>query len=187
MLLLLPLALVALLLLIDPPKLPAVERVTNPPTPPAPPAQPRTMAELKSDYAAKSAEYTQLIESAIASGNTGSMDQIRQLNVQLSSLLEQMISTAEPDRQVVPALRDELVNRLRRIQLDYNGLLQNTDDLETLRRIRAQEEGGFWSVFYWHLVFLGLAFVGVLGVMIYMRRATTNATTASPTMSNDLE
>lgn len=186
MVLLLPLALIALLLLIDPPKQATVERVTNPPTPPTPPAQPRTLAELKADYDAKSAEYSRLIEAAVTSGSTGSMDQIRQLNVELSSLLEQMISTSDPERRRMPAVRDELVERLRRIQLDYNGLLQNTDELETLRRIRAQEEGGFWSVFYWHLIFLGVAFVGVLVVMLYIRRDTTTATAASPTTSSAL-
>lgn len=186
MLLLLPLALIALLLLIDPPKQGVRERTTNPPTPPTPPAQPRTLAELKADYDAKSAEYSRLIDTAVTSGSTGSMDKIRQLNVELSSLLEQMISASDPQRRTMPAVRDELVERLRRIQLDYNGLLQNTDDLETLRRIRAQEEGGFWSVFYWHLAFLAIAFVGVLILMIYKRRATTNETAASPAMSSDL-
>lgn len=186
MYLLLPLALIAVLLLIDPPKQATVERTTNPPTPPTPPAQPRTMAELKADYDAKSAEYSRLIDTAVTSGSTSSMDQIRQLNVELSSLLEQMISVSDPQRRSMPLVRDELVERLRRIQLDYNGLLQNTDDLETLRRIRAQEEGGFWSVFYVHLGFLAAAFVAVVAVLIYTRRATTTETTMSPAMSSDL-
>lgn len=188
--LLLPLALIALLLLIDPPKQAVRERVANPPTPPPPPAQPRTLSELTADYDAKSATYKRLIDEAVSTGNTSKMDQIRQLNVELSSLLEQMISTAEPGRretQDVRHLRDELVTRLRAIQFDYNGLLQTTDELETLRRIRAQESDGFLRVFYWHLVFLGIAFVAVLFGMIYVRRATTNATMSSPTMSAPLE
>jgi hypothetical protein len=183
--LLLPLALIALLLLIDPPKQAVRERVANPPSPP-PPAGPRTLRELTAEYDTKSAEYKRLIDQAVSNGETSNMEQIRSLNVELSNLLEQMISTAEPDRRDVRHLRDELVSRLRRIQLDYNGLLQTTDELETLRRIRAQESDGFLRVFYWHLVFLGIAFAVVLFGMIYVRRATTNATTNSPTTSADL-
>ena len=188
MYLLIPLALIALLLLIDPPKGPVREKVVNPPPPPAPgPA--RTMSELKSEYDAKSTQYKELIDSAVASGNADTIEQIRPLNVELSTLREQMISTVNPAQasESVESLRNELVRRLGRIQVDYNGLLQTTDELETLRRIRAQEEGGFLRVFYWHLIALAVVFVGVLGVMIYMRRQTSPATTASPTMSADLE
>jgi hypothetical protein len=186
---LLPLVLIAALLLIDPPKMPVQEHVINPPPPPAPGAA-RTLDELKREYDAKSAQYKTLIDQAIAAGSSaGAIDQIRTLNVELSSLLEQMISTVSPTQSnaSIEATRDELVRRLRRIQVDYNGLLQTTDELETLRRIRAQEEGGFLQVFYWHLIALAVVFVGVLGVMIYMRRQTSPATTASPTMSTDLE
>lgn len=189
MYLLLPLALIAALLLIDPPKGPTREHVVNPPAPPAPGAA-RTMEELKREYDGKSAQYKQLIDQSVASGSAAAtINQIRQLNVELSSLLEQMISTVSPTKptQSIESTRDDLVKRLRRIQVDYNGLLQTTDELETLRRIRAQEEGGFLQVFYWHLIALAVVFVGVLGVMIYMRRQTSPATTASPTMSTDLE
>ena len=158
----------------------------QPPTTSTPPSDtPKTLSELKTDYDAKSKEYTRLIDEAVASGSTQTMDKIRKLNVELASLLEQMISTVSPGRSIESA-RDELVRRLRRIQMDYNGLLQTTDELETLRRIRAQEEGGFLRVFYWHLIALGVLFVGVLGVMLYMRRQTSTETTASPTTSADL-
>ena len=152
---------------------------------PPPSDTPKTLEELKTDYDAKSKEYKTLIDEAVASGSTQTMDKIRKLNVELASLLEQMISTVSPGRSIESA-RDELVGRLRRIQMDYNGLLQTTDELETLRRIRAQEEGGFLRVFYWHLIALGVLFVGVLGVMLYMRRQTSTETTASPTTSADL-
>jgi hypothetical protein len=185
MYLLLPFALIAVLLLIDPPTVPVREHLENPPTSPPPPDTPKTLSELKTDYDAKSKEYTRLIDEAVASGSTQTMDKIRKLNVELASLLEQMISTFSPGRSIESA-RDELVRRLRRIQMDYNGLLQTTDELETLRRIRAQEEGGFLRVFYWHLIALGVLFVGVLGVMLYMRRQTSTETTASPTTSADL-
>lgn len=185
--LLLPLALIALLLLIDPPRGPVQETLANPPQPP-PPGAARTLAELKTEYDAKSAQYKELIDSAVLSGNTKSIDQIRRLNVELASLLEQMMTTVSPTRptQDIDSLRTELVGRLRRIQRDYNGLLQTTDELETLRRIRAQEDGGFVSVLYWHLIALAVVFVGILGAMLYMRRQTSPATTASPTTSTDL-
>jgi len=188
MYLLLPLLVIAALLLIDPPKMPVQERVVNPPPPPAPGAA-QTLAELKTEYDAKSTEYKSLIDQAVVSGNAQSIDRIRTLNVELSNLLEQMISTVSPTQPSgsIEATRDELVRRLRRIQVDYNGLLETTDELETLRRIRAQEEGGFLQVFYWHLIALAVVFVSALGVMIYMRRQTSPATTASPTMSTDLE
>lgn len=186
---LLPLAVIALLLLIDPPKPPVRERVTNPPPPAPTPGPPQTSSDLKAEYDAKSTEYKNLIDTAVASGSTARIDRIRTLNVELSSLLEQMISTVSPTQptQSIETLRTDLVTRLRRIQVDYNGLLQTTDELETLRRIRAEEEGGFLQMFYWHLIGLAVVFVGVLAVMIYMRLQTSPATTASPTTSADLE
>ncbi len=159
------------------------------PTTSTPPSDtPKTLEELKTDYDAKSKEYKTLIDEAVASGSTQTMDKIRKLNVELASLLERMISTVSPgqSKRSIESARDELVGRLRRIQMDYNGLLQTTDELETLRRIRAQEEGGFLRVFYWHLIALGVLFVGVLGAMLYMRRQTSTETTASPTTSADL-
>jgi hypothetical protein len=82
----------------------------------------------------------------------------------------------------------ELLNDLRQIQRDYNGLIKETDTLETLRRIRQQEDVSVKRELYWYLivfVFVAILFLGYL--LFYGKRAATapiaNTVPSSPNLT----
>ena len=108
------------------------------------------MDDLESTYQTQYALY----EEAIASPNPDAA-KIKQLNIQIAKTLNAMIETltnVNKETASIKVYRDELIQRLRQIQWEYNGLIQNTDNLETLRRIRESEQkkadGSFYIYFY---------------------------------------
>jgi uncharacterized coiled-coil DUF342 family protein len=99
----------------------------------------KTMDELKAKYARQLKEYEDSINGAISTQDVSKIDSLKQMNMSLSKTLNEMIEKLTFLKKETPQLvndRDELIARLRQIQLDYNGLRVNTDALETLRRIR---------------------------------------------------
>lgn len=87
------------------------------------------------------------------------------------------LKTETPDIRLE---RERLMEVLRRIQGDYNGLLENTDDLETLRRIREQEGGAAQKEQMWYLIAFLIAAVALLGVIFVMGGQKALATAMSP-------
>jgi hypothetical protein len=73
--------------------------------------------------------------------------------------------------------RDILLEKLRRIQMDYNALIEGSDDLETLRRIRKEEGGEARRQLYQYLAFFILLSCGmILFVMVMGGRQKTDKT-----------
>jgi Flp pilus assembly pilin Flp len=134
---------------------------------------PPTMADLQRQYQDKVVKYDAAIQSALASNDVSKIPQLQALNAELNSLLEQMLKESPMEEQ-----RQELVTTLRRIQRDYNGLKNNTDTLELLRRIREGETGATRKEF---ALYLGLFFVTCLGLIAFVMFGgqMTLATTAS--------
>jgi hypothetical protein len=100
------------------------------------------MDELRAKYERQLKEYDALVDRSLTTNDTAQLTKIRELNQSIAKTLNEMIEKSTFLKKDTPSLtkeRDELVSRLRQIQLDYNGLLVNTDQLETLRRIRQQE------------------------------------------------
>jgi hypothetical protein len=140
------------------------------------------MNELRTKYLAKSAEYDAAIQRAIATNDITMVAQIRQMNTDVSKLLDQMIQAltfAKNDTPILVKERDTLVQKLRRIQLDYNGLLVNTDKLETLRRIREQEGDSFKRDLYRYLLFFFIVCVGILLMILFVKKGSQRDSTAS--------
>lgn len=105
--------------------------------------------------------------------------QLKTLNVQLGTILDQMIAfQSETPSQV----RDELVRRLAEIQRDYNGLLVSTDTLTTLRTIRAHESKEVNQTLSLYL-FAFVALVVLLLVLIFWKGSsqTSEITATTPT------
>ncbi len=130
------------------------------------------MDELRTAYTAKLKEYDDTIAAALASRDATKLEKIRQLNVDITKLLEQMVEKMTFLKQDTPALakeRDILVAKLRRIQMDYNGLLVNTDALETLRRIREQEGGLAKRDLYRYLAFFFVVAIGIVLLLMFVR------------------
>jgi hypothetical protein len=82
----------------------------------------------------------------------------------------------------------ELLADLRQIQRDYNGLIKETDTLETLRRIRQQEDVSIKRELYWYLIiFVFVAILLIAYLIFYGKRAATapiaNTVPSSPNLT----
>lgn len=140
------------------------------------------MDELRKEYTAVVGEYDRLIRE----GDVRRYEQIKDMNVRIAGILERMLTILAQQRDSInntAEYRDGLVEKLKRIQLDYNGLLQTTDKLETLRRIRAQETDDSKGVLLQYLialsVLIGLVFL-VMIVRAWLYRRSTSSSTTSP-------
>ena len=148
------------------------------------------MEELRTTYAAKMKEYDDTIKDALESRDATKVEKIRQLNLEIGKLLEKMIEQMTFLKQDTPLLkreRDILVEKLRRIQMDYNGLLVNTDELETLRRIREQEGGLAKRDLYRYLAFFFIVAIGIVLLLVFVRgqsrmKSTETSTSVPSTM-----
>ena len=135
-------------------------------------------------------EYKNLIDTAIANRDSSKLTDIRAMNVALSTRLNTMIENLVAMKRTQSA-EDELaalLAELRQIQRDYNGLIKETDTLETLRRIRQQEDVSVKRELYWYLivfVFVAILFIGYL--IFYGKRAATapiaNTVPSSPNLT----
>ena len=137
------------------------------------------MDELNAKYAKQMADYDTLVSDAIAKGDTNAIPKIKEANAAIAGTLNDMIGQLTFMKKDSPDLvkeRDRLVGELRQIQKDYNGLLVNTDQLETLRRIRQQEGDEYKRQLYWYLiVFFGLCFLIFVVMLFFQKRAPTAA------------
>ena len=133
------------------------------------------MDELKSkiDY------YNDLVRRALESNDTTLIPEIRSMNRTISQLLNEQVEKLTYLRQDSPTIsqeRDRLIERLRQIQKDYNGLLDNTDDLETLRRIRQEESAEGRRLFGIYLMaFLGLCTLLLAYLAFFAQKRATTA------------
>lgn len=117
------------------------------------------MDELEKKYTEQHALYEEAVRIAMANPEKADVEKIKTLNIALSKTLHDMIESlthVKKEHGGIVVYRDELIARLRRIQKEYNGMLINTDKLETLRRIREQEEikasGSFTTYFFMFIV-----------------------------------
>lgn len=149
------------------------------PTPPASPAAPPTAQTYEQDLAA----YENAITQALATNDASKLPDIRARADRVIASLNKRIEDITYLRAETPDIRierDRLLSVLRRIQNDYNGLLENTDDLETLRRIREQEGGAAKKEFMWYLIAFLIAVVALIGVIFVMGGQKALATAISP-------
>ena len=141
-----------------------------------------TMDELRTKYMSKTAEYDAAVQQALATNDSSMVARIRQMNTDVAALLDKMIQALTFTKSDTPLLikeRDGLVEKLRRIQVDYNGLLVNTDTLETLRRIREQEGGTAKRDLYRYLALFFVLCVGVILMVFFVKRGGQNASSAT--------
>jgi hypothetical protein len=143
------------------------------------------MDEVKKEYTNQLREYDRVIDTAIATGDVSQLPKIRQMNMDLAKTLNKMIEQVTYLKRDTPDIRrtrDELLVRLRAIQKDYNGLLVNTDQLETLRRIRQQESRESDRELYLYLLFFFLVALCIVLLVLFMSGQKKEATAASASM-----
>ncbi len=143
------------------------------------------MDETKKRYAEQLREYDQTVDQAIQTQDLSQIPKIRELNAAIAKTLNKMIEDLtflKKDTPDIKKLRDELIERLRKIQKDYNGLLANADQLETLRRIRQQESREADRQLYWHLIFFLLVALAIVMFVLFFSSQRKDATAASANM-----
>ena len=132
------------------------------------------MEELKKKYAQQSALY----ESYIREG--ASPEKISALNMEISNTLEEMIGILA--QTGLEDYRNQLIENLHRIQRDYNGLIQNTDKIETLRRIR-REEYDTTPLKRYLFFFFAILFVILILLLFFQRKPTAPAIPSNPAIA----
>jgi small-conductance mechanosensitive channel len=140
------------------------------------------MDELSAKYERQVAEYDAAVKAAIETGDRTAIPKLKELNAGMSKTIDAMIEKLtflKKDAPNVKQQRDRLIQKLGEIQRDYNGLVVNTDELETLRRIRQQESGEANKQLYFYLgLFLFFVLLLIVYLAFYGKRDTT-ATIAS--------
>jgi Tfp pilus assembly protein PilN len=140
------------------------------------------MDETKKRYAEQLREYDRIIEDAIRTQDVASIPKIRELNVALGKTLNKMIEDVTFLKKETPDIeqqRNELIQRLGRIQRDYNGLKANTDQLETLRRIRKEQNRESDSELYMYLLIFLVVALCIVVLVLFMSGRQTKAATAT--------
>jgi hypothetical protein len=127
------------------------------------------------------------MQSSISSNDPSKLPELRTKAEQIQAALGRMIENLTYLRKETPSVkseRDSLLDKLRRIQQDYSAMLVNTDDMETLRRIRQQESGDARrQLMLYLMVFLFVVFMLIVYMVYTGRKTPTSATTAAtPTM-----
>ena len=130
-------------------------------------------------YEQEVARYNALVDDTLAHPEKleANLVEIRALNQRLAHILDQRVADAHETRGTPESVRTELVEKLHRIQRDYNGLLQNTDKLETLRRIRKGETENWWGSLSIYII----AFLVIAGVTILLAMFSRQKVAAIPT------
>ena len=130
-------------------------------------------------YEQEVARYNALVDDTLAHPEKleANIVQIRAVNQRLAHILDQRVADAHETRGTPESVRTELVEKLHRIQRDYNGLLQNTDKLETLRRIRKGETENWWGSLSIYII----AFLVIAGVTILLAMFSRQKVAAIPT------
>ena len=141
------------------------------------------MDALENSYKTKRAQYDTLI----ALNDASKLPQIQVLNTELSailhSMLEEVTKVKESSKTLQP-YRDELVEKLVRIQNDSSILLDQKDQYETLKALRTHEQVKFNATLFWYLLSLGLVTLIFIIVLIWKggyKLPTIPTTISSPT------
>jgi hypothetical protein len=147
------------------------------------------MNALERDYRIKRAEYDRLI----ALNNPANLPEIQSLNTQLSRILHSMLEEVTKIRGTANNLkvyRDELMQKLVKIQKESSILLKQKDQYETLRALREHEKTKFDATLFWYLLSLGfftIIFIIVLvwkgGYKLPEMPIMTNSATTMPALT----
>jgi len=145
------------------------------------------MDTLKAKYTTQLAEYDTLSSQAIQTNDTSKIPKLRELNIAIAATLNEMIENLTFLKQNTPDIkqeRDKFIQKLGQIQRDYNGLIEATDTLETLRRIRQQASHDADSQLRLYLLFFLLLALCIVFYILFMaqRKDTTAASARTPPM-----
>lgn len=137
------------------------------------------MDELRTRYNSLMSRYNALAEQALAqpARMNENVAKIIEINTQISTVLDEMIrilTLAKSSGSNMTEYRDELIQKLEKIQADYNGLVRDSDKLATIRRIRAFEDESWKRTLRLYL-FAFLAVVVLVGVILMFKKKSSQA------------
>lgn len=138
---------------------------------------------MDAQYQRLAEQYQALADDAIANPSKlqANTEKMKELNLQMAQLLDSEIAglTSAGARGELATQRDELVEKLRRIQKDYNGLLVNTDKMQTLRRIRGFQEEDWKGKLKLYIIFFSIL-AGIMLLLVLFKRQKTESTNIAP-------
>ena len=145
------------------------------------------MDTLKAKYTTQLAEYDTLSSQAIQTNDTSKIPKLRELNIAIAATLNEMIENLTFLKQNTPDIkqeRDKFIQKLGQIQRDYNGLIEATDTLETLRRFRQQASHDADSQLRLYLLFFLLFALCIVFYVLFMaqRKDSTAPSASTPPM-----
>jgi hypothetical protein len=141
------------------------------------------MDALERDYVIKRAEYDRLI----ALNDPDKIPRIRQLNTELSEIIHSMleeVTKARGSGDKLKLVRDELMQKLVKIQKESSILFKQRDQYETLRALQAHEKTKFDATLFWYLISLAIVTLIFIIVLIWKggyKLPTIPTTSNSPT------
>ena len=138
---------------------------------------------MEAQYQSLAQQYQRLAEEALNDPTkvTSNTEKMKSLSIQMARLLDSAISdmTSGGARGDLATQRDALVEKLRRIQRDYNGLLVNTDKVETLRRIRGFQEEDWKGKLKLYIIFFAIL-AGVMFLFVLFKRQRAESANIAP-------
>ncbi len=138
---------------------------------------------MDAQYQSLAQQYQALADEAIADPSKlqGNVEKMKVINQKMASVLDSTIAdmTSAGAQGQLAVQRDELIEKLRRIQRDYNGLLVNTDKMQTLHKIRGFQEEDWKSQLRMYIIFFAIL-AGVVLLLVLFKRQKTENTTMAP-------
>lgn len=125
------------------------------------------MSDLQRRYKELLAKYDMAVQTALTTNDASKLPEIRALNKEVNDTLETMLKEVNTVPGSLRVQREELVSTLNRIQRDYNGLKENTDQLTLLRRIREGEEGATRKDFQFYLALFFVLCLAILAMIFF--------------------
>jgi len=147
------------------------------------------MDELRAAHEKQLNDYKNMIDQAIESRDATKLPEIRATNQALYDRLQVMITQLALMKNNYSAENElqKLLTLLRKIQQDYTNLVKDTDTLETLRRIRQQEDVSAKRELYWYLIaFVFIAILLIAYLIFYGKSAATAAIASTVPSSPNL-
>jgi len=147
------------------------------------------MDALRAAHEKQLADYQTMIKEAIDNRDATKLPDIRATNQALYDRLEVMIGQLTLMKNNYSAENElqKLLALLRKIQQDYTNLVKDTDTLETLRRIRQQEDVSAKRELYWYLIaFVFIAILLIAYLVFYGKSAATAAIASTVPSSPNL-
>jgi len=151
------------------------------------------MSDLKATYEAQMVQYRTLANEAILDSTKidANVEKLKTLNAEIAATLDQMITLLSRTSFDMNSetTQSELLEKLQRIQRDYNGLVQTKDKLETLRRIKEFEKATESNTIFIYVISIGILAILLLLFMFFRGRSSylpsanaipTAATTMAP-------